>query len=88
MFVDRPAAAVELFRPTLKLDELDHPGLVEVDQPAPFRFGGVRSALEPGELVGEQLVVGSGARELTALSPARSTSGRSRAWQTWSNTKA
>ena len=80
--IEAATPAVELLGPALELDQLDHPGLVEIDQPPPLGLGGLGPALEAGELGAEQFVVGAGARAVTALSPASSTSGRSSASRT------
>ena len=42
----------------LQFGEFDEPGLVEVDEAAPFGVGGVDLAVQPGQFGGEQFVVG------------------------------
>jgi hypothetical protein len=51
--VEFPASTVEFFRPPLKLDQVDHPGLIEVDEAVVLGSGGVGTPLETGELCGE-----------------------------------
>jgi len=50
----------EFSAPALGLGEIEHASLVEVGQPPPLGIGGIKAALEPVELGGEKLVVGSG----------------------------
>ena len=52
---DRGAAGVEFLSPALQVDQLDEPGLVAIDQPAPFGLGGLGLAVQPGELGGQEL---------------------------------
>lgn len=58
LLFDSSAPTLELLGTALKLGELDQPGLVDVDEAPPLRFGAVGSAVEACELAGEQLVVG------------------------------
>src|SRR5262245_66104219 len=44
----------------LHLGQVDQPGLVEVDEAAPFGGGVVQMAVQAGEFGGEQFVVGGG----------------------------
>jgi hypothetical protein len=53
------ASTVEFFGSALKLDEVDHPGLIEIDEAVVFALGGFGSPAETGELSGEELIVGS-----------------------------
>ena len=55
------SAGVELGGAAAEVGEVDESGLVEVDDAAAFGCGGVDLAVEPGELGGEELVVGDGA---------------------------
>ena len=58
LVVDAGASGVEFSGSALHLDELDEPGLVEVDEPVAFGEGGVGPAVEAGQLGGEQFIVG------------------------------
>ena len=42
----------------LHFGEFDEPGLVEVDEAAPFGIGGIELAVQPGQFGGEEFVVG------------------------------
>ena len=52
------AACLHFLRSSLQLDKLDEASLIEVDEPAPFRLGGLALLLEAGELGAEQFVIG------------------------------
>ena len=60
----------------VELVELDETGLVDVDEAAVLGGGGVGFALESGQLLVKDLVIGIGCGRLRACSPASRTSGR------------
>jgi hypothetical protein len=64
-----PLAIGEVSAPALGFGEIENAGLVEVGQSSPFGVGGVEAALEPVELGGEELVVGSGGAGEDGLFP-------------------
>jgi hypothetical protein len=81
-------AGVELLGAALQLDQVQQPSLVAVNEAAAFGLGGFGLAVQPGELGGEQLVVGCwGAGGDVALAGQQHL-GASNAWRIWSVTKA
>ncbi|MEE9279756.1 MAG: hypothetical protein V3V67_06240 [Myxococcota bacterium] len=51
------AASLHLFRSALQFHELEQAGLIEVDEPAAFRFGGFGLAIQSSELGSKELIV-------------------------------
>jgi hypothetical protein len=60
LLLEGGGAGVDFADAVLEVGEVDHAGLVQVEQPAAFGLGLVDAALQPGELGGEELVVGCG----------------------------
>ena len=74
--------------PPLQVSHFDQAGLVEVDQPALLRVGGVDLAVQAAQFGGEQLVVGDRGGEGEVCAPVSSRFWLSSARLIWSNTNS